>query len=117
MHFSPFCPTMIDGFMFGNNDMKLFPFKLRESIPQIITSNLDNDSDLTVFDNLSQEEKESVYQTVEKELRKTVYDRLRNFKVEFSNKSNVELLRGLNMYILQLNQRWIKIFNLYLNPK
>lgn len=57
MHFSPFCPTMIDGFMFGNNDMKLFPFKLRESIPQIITSNLDNDSDLTVFDNLSQEEK------------------------------------------------------------
>ena len=89
MHFSPFCPTMIDGFMFGNNDMKLFPFKLRESIPQIITSNLDNDSDLTVFDNLSQEEKKSVYQTVEKELRKTVYDRLRNFKVEFSNKSNV----------------------------
>lgn len=57
MHFSPFCPTMIDGFMFGNNDMKLFPFKLRESIPQIITSNLDNDSDLTVFNNLSQEEK------------------------------------------------------------
>jgi len=89
MHFSPFCPTMIDGFMFGNNDMKLFPFKLRESIPQIITSNLDNDSDLTVFDNLSQEEKKSVYRAVEKELRKTVYDRLRNFKVEFSNKSNV----------------------------
>lgn len=89
MHFSPFCHTMIDGFMFGNNDMKLFPFKLRESIPQIITSNLDNDSDLTVFDNLSQEEKKSVYRAVEKELRKTVYDRLRNFKVEFSNKSNV----------------------------
>jgi len=89
MHFSPFCPTMIDGFMFGNNDMKLFPFKLRESIPHTITSNLDDNNDLKVFDNLSQEEKESVYQTVEKELRKTVYDRLRNFKVEFSNKSNV----------------------------
>lgn len=89
MHFSPFCPTMIDGFMFGNNDMKLFPFKLRESIPQIITSNLDENNDIKVFNNLSQEEKESVYRTVEKELRKTVYDRLRNFKVEFSNKSNV----------------------------
>lgn len=90
MHFNPFCPTMIDDrFMFGNKNLALIPFELRESIPHIITSNLDENNDLKVFDNLSQEEKESVYQTVEKELRKTVYDRLRNFKVEFSNKSNV----------------------------
>ena len=90
MHFNPFCPTMIDDrFMFGNKNLALIPFELRESIPHIITSNLDENNDLKVFNNLSQEEKKSVYQTVEKELRKTVYDRLRNFKVEFSNKSNV----------------------------
>lgn len=90
IHFNPFCPTMIDDrFMFGNKNLALIPFELRESIPHIITSNLDENNDLKVFNNLSQEEKESVYQTVEKELRKTVYDRLRNFKVEFSNKSNV----------------------------
>lgn len=89
MYIDPYCPMRAtERFMFENKNFALIPFKLRESIPHIITSNLDKDNDLKIFDNLNQEERESVYSTVEKELRKTVCDRLRNVKVEFSNLNN-----------------------------
>lgn len=91
IYFGPHFPINIDIPMFGNEGF-LIPFELKESIPNTITSNLDKNNDLNVFKNLSHEDKESVYYAVEKELRKTVCDRLRNVKVEFSNlndKSNV----------------------------
>lgn len=87
MYFDLHYPINIDIPMFGNEGL-LIPFELKESIPHIITSNLDKNNDIKVFENLSHEERESVYYTVEKELRKTVYDKLRDVKVEFSNLNN-----------------------------
>lgn len=90
MYFDPYYAMAEDRFRFENRH--LIPFTLEESIPHIIESNLDKNNDLKVFESLSYDERESICYAVEKKLRETVYDRLRNVKVEISNlkyKSNV----------------------------